>query len=154
MNCNYVTTETPRTNAKATLNVPSKMVLNRKRIRMSVEEKTSSWCSFLKHQFHSVMSSKFPTYFCCSIYVLICLLGNVVTGMIWLKHHQFGDDQHKNEIINLDKVTLLPFLWNKTTTIDGFGFEGFDEETKLVDILHVPEFLANESTDNYQVSLH
>jgi hypothetical protein len=99
------------------------------------------------------MSSKIPIYVCFSIYVVICLLGNVITGIIWLKHHKlFGDNQEQQENVSLDNQTLLRLVWNETTNIDGSGFKVFDEETKGEDVLDSLEFLRNESTDYHQVS--
>ena len=126
------------------------MFSNRKPITMSVEEKTSGCCSFLQHYFHFVISSKFPTYFWFSTYILICLLGNVVTGMIWLKHHQyFVDNQQKNNASsNPDNETLFPLSWNDATKT----LEDFDDLPKGGDILGNLEFPKHESTGNHQVS--
>ena len=145
-----VSTETPKTSCKEPQNVPTMMFSNRKPIRISAVENESSYCcSVLKHHFHSVMSSKIPTYFCVSMYVLICLLGNVVTGIIW--YHQLIGDHQQQENVSLSNETILRFVWNETTKIDeSNGFEVFDEEGE--EILDILDFLANKSTDNYQVN--
>ena len=42
---------------------------------------------FFLARFHTFMKSKAPTYLCLSIYIIICLLGNIVTGIIIGKHY-------------------------------------------------------------------
>ena len=78
-------------------NVQSKMFSRRKPIRSSVDEKNMYNC--LQPYYRSIMSSNILTYFCFAIYVAICLLGNVVTALIWLKHYQAGRNNQNDTII-------------------------------------------------------
>ena len=138
-------------------NMSTKMLPSHKPVEINKEEKESS-CSNLKHNCNSVMTSKLPTYFCFGIYVLICLLGNVVTGIIWLKHHQlFVDNQQGN--VTLGNETRFRFVWNDkvtTTKINRSKLEVLDKKTKGEEILNILAFLTtNESIGNRtKVSLY
>ena len=140
-----------------TQNMPTKMLPTRKPVGINKEEKESS-CSNLKHNFNSVMNSKLPTYICFAIYIVICLLGNVVTGIIWLKHHQLFVDHNQQGNVSVGNETRLRFLWNEETTtkFNRSRFEDLDKKTKGEGILNILAFLTtNESTDTRRkVSLY
>ena len=47
----------------------------------------SSYFNGLQAHFQSVIKSKAPMYLCITSYIIICLLGNIVTGILLVKHH-------------------------------------------------------------------
>ena len=62
-----------------------------------------------------------------SIYVFICLLGNVVTGIIWFKHHRTIDKEDGDR----NSTTIIEFDWNETIIPDPsleFNPDAYDEE--------------------------
>ena len=87
---------------------------SRKKIRKrSLEEKSffSVASTFFKNFYYTIMKSKLPTYLCISIYIIICLLGNIATLIIWLKHHPFFDTVEEN-IDTFENDTTLDFAGN------------------------------------------
>ena len=130
------------------------MLSTRKPISKSIEGNDSGCSGFLKVHYHSIISSKIPTYCCVLIYVGICLLGNVVTGMIWLKHHEDQDNEDKEIIISTHlNESIMSFMWNDTTKFNDIGLD-YDEETKGLEVFNILQSRPNTSTDSEQVSLY
>ena len=72
----------------------------------------------LKENYEFLRHSKLPIFLCIVIYILICLVGNLVTGIIWFKHNRYSMDNSSkelSEINNLSSLTLLDFMVNETT---------------------------------------
>ena len=130
------------------------MLSTRKPISKSIEGNNAGFSGFFKVHYHSIISSKIPTYCCVLIYVGICLLGNVVTGMIWLKHHEDQDNEDKEIIISTHlNESIMSFMWNDTTKFNDIGLD-YDEETKGLEVFNILQFRPNTSTDSEQVSLY
>ena len=88
------------------------------------------------------MTTKIPTYFLFTIYVIICLLGNVFTVMVCLKHYQvLGDNQQENTSTTLNNETLLPLMLSEKTEIDESGLV-LDEDTRYRDFNFTLPFLG------------
>ena len=56
--------------------------------------------SFFRVKYNEMVKSKLLKYIFLSMYIFICLLGNVVTGLIFLKHRGNEDPQQPNERLN------------------------------------------------------
>ena len=73
---------------------------------------------WIKGNYEFLKNSKLPTLLCIVIYILICLVGNLVTGIIWFKHDRYAIANSSKEfsgINNLSSLTLLDFMVNETT---------------------------------------
>ena len=69
--------------------------------------------SFFRVKYNEMVKSKLLKYIFLSMYVFICLLGNVVTGLIFLKHRGYEDQQQPKETLNY--TTEMLHLNNKNT---------------------------------------
>ena len=69
--------------------------------------------SFFRVKYNKMVKSKLLKYIFLSTYIFICLLGNVVTGLIFLKHRGNEDPQQPNERLNY--TTEMLHLNNKNT---------------------------------------
>ena len=56
--------------------------------------------SFFRVKYNEMVKSKLLKYIFFSMYIFICLLGNVVTGLIFLKHRGNEDQQQPKETLN------------------------------------------------------
>lgn len=98
-----------------------KTFLNMKELRKNslLEESFFSRVKYcIKGNYELLRNSKLPTFLCIVIYILICLVGNLVTGIIWFKHNRYSMDNSSKElsgINNLSGLTLLDFMVNETT---------------------------------------
>ena len=74
----------------------------------------NSFCSvaksFVAIKFQAFIRSKVPTYLCISLWIFICLLGNIVTGIILCKHHFISDEK--------ENISHLESIENQSTTFD------------------------------------
>ena len=123
-------------------------------ITRTVEENESGCFSFIKVHYHYIISSKIPTYFGLVIYCIICLFGNVVTGLMWLKHYQLRGVKLQENITGLyDNETLIQLPLNDTTRIDQFSYD-LDEDRNEGEAWDVIEFLTNASKNEDSVSLY
>ena len=69
--------------------------------------------SFFRVKYNEMVKSKLLKYIFLSMYIFICLLGNVVTGLIFLKHRGNEDPQQPNERLNY--TTKMLHLNNENT---------------------------------------
>ena len=69
--------------------------------------------SFFRVKYNEMVKSKLLKYIFFSMYIFICLLGNVVTGLILLKHRGNEDPEQPNERLNY--TTEMLHLNNKNT---------------------------------------
>ena len=98
------------------------------------EQEEGPYCSaiarFFRTHCNAILKSKLPIYLFMSIYVFICLLGNVVTGIIWFEHHRTIDSE-KDDRHSINNTTMFEFDWNETI-IPGpsleFDTDGYEEE--------------------------
>ena len=69
-------------------------------------------------QFQGFLKSKAPLYLLLAVYLVICLLGNVVTGIILIKHH-FASHEEMEGMNNLtqDIFAQIESRNNETTTM-------------------------------------
>ena len=95
---------------------------------------------FLRH-------SKLPIFLCIVIYILICLVGNLVTGIIWFKHNRYLMDNSSKELMginNLSGLTLLDFMVNETTLESAL-----EQEMEMYELeLSILSDLINNTTKN------
>ena len=66
---------------------------------------------FCQQHYKTLINSKVPYYMCIITYIFICLLGNVVTAIILIKHRQIFSDT-KNV------TSILPFRINQSQSIE------------------------------------
>ena len=91
------------------------MTLHRKLTigKMKEESEHDENMSIFRVKYNEMVKSKLLKYIFLSMYVFICLLGNVVTGLIFLKHRGNEDPQQLNERLNY--TTEMLHLNTKTT---------------------------------------
>ena len=138
---------------KGSKNTQTKMFSNRTSIKKAVDG--TDYCISLKSHYRSLVNSKIPTYFCFAIYVIICLLGNVITGLIWLKHYQDIDIMPQNTTNNTHhNESLFSLFFNETTEYGESSLEDlkYVKETKEDEVSSILDFLTNASTHIEQVS--
>ena len=70
------------------LTTTSNHTLDKENNEQLVEEESNKMniCSSFKTQYNAILKSNLPAYSCMITYVAICLVGNVVTGVIVFKH--------------------------------------------------------------------
>ena len=73
--------------------------------------------NFFRVKYNEMVKSKLLKYIFFLMYILICLLGNVVTGLIFLKHRGNEDPQQPKETLNY--TTEMLHLNNINTKGDG-----------------------------------
>ena len=100
----------------------------------------------LKLYYKTMLDSKLPSYLCLITYIFICLLGNVVTAIVLIKHRQIFSNE-KN--INDGSPLILPSQINQSQAFEN----DIDlEETVNEDILlGLLDLVYNES--QYEVIL-
>ena len=97
--------------------------------------------SLIKMRYASIMKSKFPEYLCMFIYVVICLLGNIVTGVIFLDHHLTSIGMRKSD--NISTNYLFNLELNESTILDS-SFD-FDMEFMEAEQFDLYQIFVNES---------
>ena len=92
----------------------------------------------LRQYYKTVRESKIPYYSCLIVYIFICLLGNVVTAIVLIKHRQlFAGEQNDNH------TSALPFQINQS--------QNFEDDVDLDDainedlLLSILDMAYNES---------
>ena len=109
--------------------------------RISPEEKKcfsfSIISTFFRQHYKAIISSKLSYYMCIITYIFICLLGNVVTAIILIKHRQIFTDT-KNV------TSILPFMINQSESLD--NEIDFDDQDINEEILQgLLDLVTNES---------
>ena len=95
------------------------MTLHRKLTigKMKEESEHDENMSFFRVKYNEMVKSKLLKYISFSTYIFICLLGNVVTGLIFLKHRGNDDPQQPNERLNY--TTKMLHVNNEITRVAG-----------------------------------
>ena len=130
------------------------MYLNeRSRRRPSEGEggRCSGIATFIKLRYDAVMKSKFPTYFCISIYFFICLLGNVVTGIIFFKHRQHSTGMPEMNPNSSDNM-LFNIELNESTLLEQ-SIE-FDDDFSQTEEFNLYQLFVNESNNEVSQELY
>ena len=93
---------------------------------------------FFQRLVHAFMKSKAPTYLCLSIYISICLLGNIVTGIILLKHYVSSHEELEiTSNLTQDIFTQIKLIdFGKSKSVDSglefniqnLGIDGLDQQ--------------------------
>ena len=140
---NTIMISSPETKAFPKNSSTSRKLPNTKQERRKNSFAEESFCframCLIKKYHDGIMSSNFPTYFCIFIYILICLTGNIVTGVIWLQHHN-SPTGVSHEFDNLNNFTIDGFNETILQSI-------FDEEIQEHEISSLFELVQN-STEN------
>ena len=91
------------------------MTLHRKLTigKMKEESEHDENMSFFRVKYNEMVKSKLLKYIFLSTYIFICLLGNVVTGLIFLKHRGNEDPQQPKDRLNY--TTKMLHLNNENT---------------------------------------
>ena len=92
----------------------------------------------LRQYYKTVRESKIPYYSCLIVYIFICLLGNVVTSIVLIKHRQlFVGEQNDNH------TSALPFQIIQSQIVeDEVDIDDAINEDLLLNII---ELAYNES---------
>ena len=95
------------------------MTSHKKPTRGKIKEKLEhdKSMSFFRVKYNEMVKSKLLKYIFLSMYMFICLLGNVVTGLIFLKHRGNENPQQPNERLNY--TTKMLHLNNENTERGG-----------------------------------
>ena len=124
-----------------------KMYLN-ERLRRRPSEGEGGRCSSIarsiKLRYDAIMKSKFPTYLCIFIYFVICLLGNVVTGIIFFKHQQHSTELDTDN--NISNDLLFNIQLNESTVLDS-SLEFDNEFSQTEDYFDLYQLFVNESNN-------
>ena len=86
---------------------------------------------FFRMRYEAFKKSKVPTYFCILLWVLLCLLGNVITGIILCKHHFIFEETRHADIITHSTLTQVESKENQSTTSDSVLVIENEEEVKI-----------------------
>ena len=115
-------------------------------LRKNSEQEEKTFCpafaSFFQTHCNAIIKSKLPIYLFMSIYVFICLLGNVVTGIIWFDHHRTIDNE-KEDGNTPDNNTIFELDWNETI-IPGPSLE-FDTDAYEEEVVNLIGLASNKS---------
>ena len=70
------------------LRTTSNNALDKENNEQLVEEESNKMniCSSFKTQYNAILKSNLPAYICMITYIAMCLVGNIVTGVIVFKH--------------------------------------------------------------------
>ena len=116
---------------------------DRTRNRPAARRKHLSFTAILmsvKQYYKTMLDSKLPSYLCLITYIFICLLGNVVTAIVLIKHRQIFSNENN---INDGSPLILPSQINQS---QGFENDIDLEETVNEDILlGLLDLVYNES---------
>jgi hypothetical protein len=119
-------------------------------LRENSEQEEPSFYSAFARRFqthcNAIKKSKLPIYLFMSIYVFICLLGNVVTGIFWFKNHGIIDKEQEARDI-LDNSTLFELDWNETKIPDlslELNYEEFDFEELNMNLKNMTDAYEEE----------
>ena len=121
------------------------------------EENKPGCCSHAKHffltQFQNFLKSKAPTYLLLTAYIVICLLGNIVTGIILVKHHLASQDEVEGRNnLTQDIFAQIESRNNETSTIVNSELD-FDiaEDTLDQQLLYLN--ISNATVSQFRVFL-
>ena len=110
---------------------PLKMSLHKEVTIDHVEEESyvDKCMSFFRLKHNAMVKSKVPVCLIVSIYIFICVLGNIVTGIIFFKHR--GEDDRSEALSTI--TNNLHLNDNITTgalnnTVGGFEYFDYSEE--------------------------
>ena len=96
------------------------------------------WFSHAKHflltQIQTFLKSKAPMYLLSAVYLVMCLLGNIVTGVILVKHHFASHDEVEGiNNLTLDIFSQIEARNNETTTMIVDSESDFDSSQMEVE---------------------
>ena len=117
---------------------------SRRRTSDGEDGRCHSIAKYMKERYSAIMKSKFPTCLLISIYAVICSLGNVVTAIIYFKHHHNSIGNQK-EGYNFSDNMLFNIELNESTFLDSaFEIENEFSNTEDYELYH----LFINKTDN------
>ena len=92
----------------------------------------------LRQCYKTIIDSKVPYYSCILTYIFICLLGNIVTAVVLIKHRQiFAGEQ------SINNTSTLPFQINQSQNFeDNVDLDDLVNEDLLLGLL---DLVYNES---------
>ena len=102
-----------------------------------------------RYYYECFVNSKLPTILCVIFYFFICVTGNFITGMIWLKHHKSLIDTYNetNEKVgDFDDLTLIHVNFNETLL-----HATLEEEIREHEYLNMFSGLKNLSADEVSI---
>ena len=122
------------------------MLSEQKNGEVSLEEdlNNSNYTSLMRNIYNTIKRSNVTAYLLMSLYITVCLLGNVVTGIIFFKHHD-ATLYHK-ENMGLSK-TLIQSLSNRRGSNENATRLQFESKINKIDDLKLQTLFVNESND-------
>ena len=106
---------------------PPEMSLHKEERIDQVEDESYFYkcMSFFRLKYNAIMKSKAPVCLLVSIYIFICVLGNIVTGIIFFKHR--GEDDRSEALSTItDKLHLNNSIPAEALNNTEARFEYFD----------------------------
>ena len=147
---NIVVKSSPETKKLTKGRFFSRMLPNAQECRKNsfTEESFCFRATCLIKKYHNViMSSNFPTYFCIFIYILICLIGNIVTGVIWFQHNNRPTEVQEKGQMRFDDLNNF--------TIHGFNGtllqSNLDEEFYEHEISSLFDLIQNSTANKVSI---
>ena len=104
----------------------------------------SNYTSLMRNIYNTIKRSNVTAYLLMSLYITVCLLGNVVTGIIFFKHHD-ATLYHK-ENMGISK-TLIQSLSNRRSSNENATRLQFESKINTIDDLKLQTLSFNESND-------
>ena len=117
------------------------------------------WISHAKHflltQIQTFLKSKAPIYLLSAVYLVICLLGNIVTGIILVKHHFASHDEVEGmNNLTQDIFSQIEARNNETTIMTVDSESDFDlSQMEVENSLDQQLLYLNISNDTVRILL-
>lgn len=95
----------------------------------------STTATMFRANCNTLINSKFTTYLLVLIYVIICLFGNLVTGIIIFKHHRILGNAAEEQVNSSNSGTVFELDWNETIIPhSGLKFDADDFNKEVTNI--------------------
>ena len=103
----------------------------------------STTARMFRTNFSTLINSKLTTYLLVLIYLIICLFGNLVTGIILFRHHRMLGNAAEEQVNSSSSGTVFELDWNETI-IPRSGVK-FDADVFNQEVTNIFELETNAS---------
>ena len=100
-----------------------------------------------RYYYECFINSKFPTVLCIIFYVFICVTGNFITGIIWLKHHNSPIDTYNETNEKVSDFGDLTLIHLNETMLHA----SLEEEIREREYLNIFYVLKNLTTNEVSI---
>lgn len=95
------------------------------------ESMTYRVSNFFKKQYHIILKSNFPAYFCLMMYSIICLFGNLVTAILLLRHYAISPQKNDIDNSSWKEIFQIELIEDNSTRGPEIDFDDYDNELDL-----------------------